>query len=122
MTYPPETLSARSNIFAKWYVVLFFVFVVIILITASYNLYETFRIKSQVPQDLQESQDILIVMNIICILLSVFLLVGYYFSADKGSCVPALKQNINVPPIMFAPNNIRPNSPFFGPYQINIRE
>jgi hypothetical protein len=53
------------------------------LIISGYNLYETYRIKSKVPQEYQESQDILIVLNIIAIAIALILLFGYYFAKES---------------------------------------
>lgn len=88
-----------SNRYSRWYVVLFFVFVILILFICGYNLYETYRIKSQVPQEFQESQDILLVLNIIGIVIALILLIGYYFAGDKTEPNKNLfqRQAINLP-------------------------
>jgi uncharacterized BrkB/YihY/UPF0761 family membrane protein len=110
----------HSDMFSRWYVVLFFVFVIVILVTASYNLYETLRIKSQVPQDLQESQDILIVLNVVSIILCIILLIGYYFSSDKSIRTPVLNP---VSPSCSYPFDAYPTSrPYFGPYPIDVKK
>lgn len=88
---------AKSNNLSRWYVVLFFIFVILVLIISAYNLYETYRIKSQVPKEYQESQDILFVLNIIAIVIAILLLIGYYFAGDKSLPNNYAKQAINLP-------------------------
>jgi hypothetical protein len=55
-----------------------------ILIICGYNLYEAYRIKADVPKQYHESQDILIVFNIIGIIIAAILLIGYFFARDKS--------------------------------------
>lgn len=90
---------ADSNRYSRWYIVLFFVFVILIFFICGYNLYETYRIKTQVPQDFHESQDILIVLNIIGIVIALILLIGYYFAGDKTApCSKIINSPLNASP------------------------
>lgn len=81
---------------SRWYVILFFIFVILILIISAYNLYENYRIKTQVPSQYQESQDILFVLNIIAIVIALILLIGYYYAGDKSN-YQISNQAINLP-------------------------
>lgn len=87
---------ASSTNLSRWYVVIFFIFVILILIISAYNLYETYRIKSQVPKEYHESQDILFVLNIIAIVIALLLLIGYYFAGDRSSGTNIRKGAINI--------------------------
>lgn len=112
---------AYFNNLSRWYVVLFFIFIVMILIICSYNVYEHYRIKTQVPKEFQESQDILFVLNIIGIVLALILLIGFYFARDK-SVGSILGQAINIQdnnPIIMPSSLPTPESigcPQLGPF------
>jgi hypothetical protein len=74
----------------RWYLVVFIICLIAILIVSSYNIYENFRIKKKCPRSCQESQDILIGLNIIIIVLTFILLLGYWFIGDDPKPAPAL--------------------------------
>jgi len=70
---------------SRWYVVIFIIFLILLLVISAYNLYETFRIKTKVPSEYHESQDILIAFNIIAIIIILVLFVGLFFAkTDLG--------------------------------------
>lgn len=89
---------------SRWYVVIFIIFLILLLVISAYNLYETFRIKSKVPSEYHESQDILIAFNIIAIVIILILFVGLFFArSDLG----LLSQNYPMQTMM----NLYPSQP-----------
>ena len=94
----------------RWYLVVFIICLIAILIVSSYNIYENFRIKKKCPRSCQESQDILIGLNIIIIVLTFILLMGYWFIGDDTPKPPVAVPTLAVAPVAVGPVAVGPTS------------
>ncbi len=68
--------------FAKWYLVLFVLSLIVLLFVLSYNIYEYLQNKNNLKST-TESQDILFWFNVGALVLVVILVLGFFFSRDR---------------------------------------